>query len=56
MAFTPNWSVAGEYNFYSFDAGRQQQALGGVPVAAFNDAIDFNIHQVLVKLNYRFGG
>ncbi|CAN7604558.1 outer membrane beta-barrel protein [Bradyrhizobium sp. LjRoot220] len=54
--FARNWSVAGEYNYYGFDVGRQQQALGGVAVAAYNDAIDFNIHQVLVKLNYRFGG
>ena len=46
----------GRVQLLSFDVGRQQQALGGVAVAAYNDAIDFNIHQVLVKLNYRFGG
>ena len=55
-AITPNWSVAGEYNFYDFNPGNQQQTLNGAPVAAFNSGIDFNIHQVLVKLNYRFGG
>lgn len=54
--FAQNWSVAGEYNFYDFRPGAQQQTLNGAPVAAFNDNIKFEIHQILVKLNYRFGG
>jgi outer membrane immunogenic protein len=54
--FAPNWSLGAEYNFYSFDPGRQLQTLNGVAQAAYNDNIDFNIHQILVKLNYRFGG
>ena len=24
-AFAPNWSVAGEYNYYSFDVGRHSR-------------------------------
>ncbi|MFL6818645.1 MAG: outer membrane protein [Bradyrhizobium sp.] len=53
--FAPNWSLGAEYNFYSFDPSRQQQTLNGVAQAGYNDNIDFNIHQVLFKLNYRFG-
>lgn len=54
--FTPNWSVAGEYNFYDFRPGAQQQYFGGAPAPAYNDNIKLDIHQVLFKLNYRFGG
>ena len=53
---TPNWSVGGEYNYYDFRPGAQQQTLAGQPVAAYNDNIKLDIHQVLFKLNYRFGG
>jgi outer membrane immunogenic protein len=55
-SFDTNWSIAGEYNLYNFRPGAQQQRLDGTPVEAFNDNIKFEVHQTLIKMNYRFAG
>jgi outer membrane immunogenic protein len=53
-AFTNNISLGLDYTFVNFNVDRHQQERGGVPVAAYNDDIDAQLHQVSLRLNYRF--
>ncbi len=53
-AFTEKWSVGAEYNFMKFNVGSQQQTRNGAPVAAYNDGNDLSVHNLSVRLNYRF--
>jgi outer membrane immunogenic protein len=51
--FTPNWSIAAQYNFIDF--GDKSINFTGAGLN-FNDNIDQQIHLATVRLNYRFGG
>lgn len=50
-AFTPNWSVAAQYNY--IDLGEKNVAF---PLAGFTANTEQDLHLTTVRLNYRFGG
>ncbi len=54
--FTPNWSVAAEYDYIGLGTrtiGFNSNATGAF---AFNEDINQYIHMATLRLNYRFGG
>jgi outer membrane immunogenic protein len=50
-AFSPNWSLAAQYNF--IDLGDKDVAF---PLAGFAATTESELHLATVRLNYRFGG
>jgi outer membrane immunogenic protein len=50
-AFTPNWSVAAQYNY--IDLGEKDVSF---PLAGFTAHAEQDLHLATVRLNYRFGG
>lgn len=50
-AFSPNWSLAAQYNF--IDLGDKDV---NFPLAGFTANADSELHLATVRLNYRFGG
>jgi outer membrane immunogenic protein len=53
FALTPNWSVAGQYNYV--DLGNRDTGFTGT-AGTFNYNIDQQLHLATVRVNYRFGG
>jgi outer membrane immunogenic protein len=50
-AFTPNWSLAAQYNY--IDLGDKNV---NFPLAGFTASTESELHLATVRLNYRFGG
>jgi outer membrane immunogenic protein len=50
-AFSPNWSIAGQYNY--IDLGDKDVSF---PLAQFTVNTEQDLHLATVRLNYRFGG
>jgi outer membrane immunogenic protein len=50
--FTPNWSLAAQYNFIQLG---EKDVTFGAP-ASFTANVDHDLHIATVRLNYRFGG
>jgi outer membrane immunogenic protein len=52
--FTPNWSLAAQYNYV--DLGDKDVTFGGAAAPfPFTDSVDQQLHLATVRLNYRFG-
>jgi outer membrane immunogenic protein len=54
-AFTPNWSIAAQYNFIDL-RDRDVTFAGSVAPFPFGARADQELHLATVRLNYRFGG
>jgi outer membrane immunogenic protein len=53
FAFTPNWSIAAQYNY--IDLGDKSRTFNGA-AGTFAYDIDQQLHLATVRVNYRFGG
>ena len=53
FAFTPNWSIAAQYNFV--ELGDRHNALTHPTIGSFTVNVDQHLHLATVRLNYRFG-
>jgi outer membrane immunogenic protein len=51
---TPNWTVAGEYNYVRLQSGSYQLAGAAAPALYTFDVATRDTHLALVKLNYKF--
>ena len=52
-AFSPNWSLAGQYNFV--DLGSKSVAFAFPAAAVVSGSVSQDVHMATLRLNYRFG-